>query len=69
MIKENKKTIKQDTYAVQVYCRNCGEGEIKKTKDGEFFSENIVLNIPQGTLLKDAECPKCKCKKLSLKIE
>ena len=68
-LKKDKKESKKNSYSVSVYCRNCGEGEMKKTSDGEFFSDNLVLSIPTGTLLRDAECPRCKCKKLSLKLE
>lgn len=64
-----KNKTKKDMYSVNVYCRNCGEGEIKKTKDGEFYSDKVVMNIPKGTLIKDVECPHCGNKKLSLKTE
>lgn len=69
MTKASKNNQKSDLYSVKVYCRNCGEGSMKMTEDGEFFSQDIVVPIPKGTLLKDAKCPNCGNKKLSLQTE
>lgn len=69
MIDNKKDSEKIQSYSVKVFCRNCGQGDLKMTKDGEFFSDSFVVNIPLGTLLREAECPYCKCKKLSLKTE
>ena len=66
MKKKDKKIVEKGKYSVKVYCRNCGEGDIKKTEDGEYCSNNFSLEIPRGTLLRDVKCPHCQCKKLSL---
>ena len=66
MTKPNKK---DNNYSIKIVCKNCGLGSIKQTEDGEFFSDDIVVNIPKGMSIKKAECPNCGCKKLSLKKE
>lgn len=57
---------KIETYSARIYCRNCNIGGIKVTNDGEYFSQDNVIAIAKGTLVKDAECPNCGCKSLSL---
>lgn len=69
MKNDSKKTNKIGKYSVRVFCRNCGQGGISVTHDGEFFSNDFVMDVPKGTLLKDVKCPHCDCKKLSLKTE
>lgn len=66
MTEKNKKLIKKENYSAKVKCTNCGNGNIKVTQDGEYFSEDFVVDIPKGSLIKDVRCPNCDCKKLVL---
>jgi Zn finger protein HypA/HybF involved in hydrogenase expression len=63
MTKKKEKDLKLEVYSAKVYCKNCNAGGLKVSSDGEYFSQDQVIDIPQGTLLSQAKCPNCGCNK------